>query len=1286
MGDLTRRVEALRVRRRELLDELATAWEAEHGLVFRTQPYVGDLETVATRVETDRASFDWFDDRPAAPTIPLDDEELGAIRDLQTPDVVEAAALGRSPRDVRSLLTEDAAAALAADLADLTRRRDSHAGARSRAAHASAPSDPESADQLAEVTAETARLLRTTSDGAASHVLRVLDDARTGQESQWRGVVERTDLSLLSLADALGTLGDHVVESAGVAVSTIRGAARALRDALPPGGRVKRLFNSADVKEAVANLQGVAVDGSAVDTHEEAVTALAWAEARTAFEGLRTEWRPLTDQVEDLALARAVDVVSALRDQTNDALDVVSKARAALVPVTQSGVQLADAWSPDALLEDAAALRLAATERRIGDLERQLDRFVVQIADDELGAEQLRAALLSIRDQHDPKHWHELVGQFDELNSLQARAQRAHQSLERLRQVCPGFAAGIETDPEQFMKHLGHVPDAMKWGHTVGLLAQVESRDPLLQQLASVDVEYRESMAELAAERGWMHIQELLRAQPELGRALRQYASAQSRVPRTRTARTYNARLRDAQRALALCWGAVPAWVMSIDQVAETFGDRIVEAEGGDPLFDVVIVDEASQSPLTSAFVMQLAERVAIVGDPYQTTPPSFQTHDAQEAARKQISDPDVQGLLAPNQSLWGVGSVAVQQVNLTEHFRCPPEVIGWAQEKIYREIADVNLEVLTGVDPQRPKPVIEIDATAVGADDPQADAIVEDLRALLEDPPGWLGDVGIVVRNPRRASAVQRAVFDAIDQATLEERKVRVGTPYQFQGAQRDLMYLAMSDDPPEPGRQHVTRSFDSSTVNQMNVAVSRARQQLRVVYSCSPAAYKPDDVRRSFLDYAIEADATWERRLAPGVPDLVPEHERVEPFDSLSEQRLFNELANRGYSVLPQVPAPVNGHNYRLDLVVEGPTGQVVVEYDGPHHDTAAQYLADRERQQDLERCGWTVLRVHHSEFTRGRTETADRLEQTLRDHEIFPIADWDAIRQANVVEEGLRITDVGDSDVDEAGLDQPNTSDEPIDSMDELAHDDVEVGDTSPLHEAESAVQELAEPTGDVATDASVYTEDGELVVHHGAERFGEPAYAIGERSEHTAASPVPRVQAGEDRAPAAGRRRLDPYRAFEGTTAPPLEATRSMVVEGVVEIVEAEGPIIGDRLIQVYNRASGGSRAGRNIRSRINSAITSAVRQGQLVEDNPTDQQGNKYKTFRLPEQPEVHQRELGDRTIHEVPPAELAVLVAFRRTRGLPREGCYRAILDDYGLVRLTESTRRTLDAAWDLSG
>jgi len=66
---------------------------------------------------------------------------------------------------------------------------------------------------------------------------------------------------------------------------------------------------------------------------------------------------------------------------------------------------------------------------------------------------------------------------------------------------------------------------------------------------------------------------------------------------------------------------------------------------------------------------------------------------------------------------------------------------------------------------------------------------------------------------------------------------------------------------------------------------------------------------------------------------------------------------------------------------------------------------------------------------------------------------------------------------------------------------------------------------------------------------------------------------------------------------------------------------------------------------------------------------------------LPDQPNVVIRSLGGRGFSEIPMSELAALALEIRTQDefMGREDIYRAVLDHYGLQKLTALVRRRLD-------
>lgn len=164
-------------------------------------------------------------------------------------------------------------------------------------------------------------------------------------------------------------------------------------------------------------------------------------------------------------------------------------------------------------------------------------------------------------------------------------------------------------------------------------------------------------------------------------------------------------------------------------------------------------------------------------------------------------------------------------------------------------------------------------------------------------------------------------------------------------------------------------------------------------------------------------------------------------------------------------------------------------------------------------------------------------------------------------------------------------------------------------------------------------------------------------------------------------------LPAYRAFEGDLVPALSATRGHLVDGLRGIVAAEGPVVGFRIHSVYVLASGGSRVSKQIAHALNTAISYAVRRGILIADNPLGQSGVKPRTYRLPDQDEAVLRQLGPRTLDQMPPMGLVHLLRDAATvSGWDcTESLFRDVLHRLGRDRLTGPAAQILAAVLPLA-
>ncbi len=190
------------------------------------------------------------------------------------------------------------------------------------------------------------------------------------------------------------------------------------------------------------------------------------------------------------------------------------------------------------------------------------------------------------------------------------------------------------------------------------------------------------------------------------------------------------------------------------------------------------------------------------------------------------------------------------------------------------------------------------------------------------------------------------------------------------------------------------------------------------------------------------------------------------------------------------------------------------------------------------------------------------------------------------------------------------------------------------------------------------------------------------------------------------PAAGPR---PYTAWKGSGLPdPRTAAVSQIAACLLEIVSAEGPVTADRAYRIYIRGAGSSKVTQRARAPMEQALGRLTLRGQ-VEVDKFDSGGELQQVMRLAGAAAVVVRELGDRTLYEVPLNEVVELMA-RKRRELPGrsgsgdrpahavagviqqaalrraspERLKRAVLDSYGLIRMTQAADEYLDAALTL--
>lgn len=156
-------------------------------------------------------------------------------------------------------------------------------------------------------------------------------------------------------------------------------------------------------------------------------------------------------------------------------------------------------------------------------------------------------------------------------------------------------------------------------------------------------------------------------------------------------------------------------------------------------------------------------------------------------------------------------------------------------------------------------------------------------------------------------------------------------------------------------------------------------------------------------------------------------------------------------------------------------------------------------------------------------------------------------------------------------------------------------------------------------------------------------------------------------------------LAPYGGWEPRHAPdPRDAGRHKVDPLLLEIIAAEGPVLADRAYGLFNKAAGGHKLTSVARAPLSGSAYRLKGEGKIVFD---ERDGDAL--LRTTGTPPVKVRELGGRTLDEVPLSEVAELM--RRLRAAGATDLPRATLDAYGLVRMTSRAQDTLARAQALA-
>lgn len=576
----------------------------------------------------------------------------------------------------------------------------------------------------------------------------------------------------------------------------------------------------------------------------------------------------------------------------------------------------------------------------------------------------MRASLISALDSRDVLTWRADVEELGRLAAVQPAVKKFDALLSKVSIAAPLWAGHLRrsTDIEGDCGSFDRTRQAWQWRTADTWLKRINESDPdtMQAQLNELSSRKSQAIAELTTQAAWLRMAENLTAAQR--QALTGWVQALSKVGKG-TGKYASKWRAVAREHMDDAKDAVPVWIMPLYRVVESFDPSAIEP------FDVVIVDESSQCDLFSLAVLGIAKKVIVVGDDKQISPQAVGVN--QQAVHELIEQHIAE---VPNAELFDVTSSLYDHakrtfpgvIMLREHFRCVPEIIQFSNDLCYDgQMLPLREDTKRALD----GPVKQVFVTDGYRDDgtkinrPELDALVNQVTECCSNPAYDGLTMGVIsLLGFDQAQEIETALIRAIGESAYEERNIRCGDAYHFQGDERDIMFLSMVAAGERIGA--MTKRADQQRVN---VAASRAKDQMWLFHSAADSQFHEDDVRAKLIRYCADPN-----RVAKTFGDL------ADLCESQFEKDVLKALLAHGYRVTPQHRVG----KFRLDFVVDGISGRVAIECDGDAYHGPDQWEDDRRRQEILERLGWRFIRIRGSEFYRDRESAVQRVVARLSD----------------------------------------------------------------------------------------------------------------------------------------------------------------------------------------------------------------------------------------------------------------------------------------------------------------
>lgn len=957
--------------------------------------YRGTAARIAEAVNRNRADYEWFlDSVPLDETCPISRNDLASVRENLRRFTLEKQRELELVCPDNLVSVEGFAGLVKNEISAIKEQEALTGGADKHFADLLAKNNPKDIKEILSALSTFRDTKKRLMAIPHSWMNDALNDIIGGNSYMWQERLRVTRYTIISVEEHVALADDTSIkfpESCDIKV--LCEDARKLKEHIDNDGKLGWwLFRPRAVKELIYLIKSVKINGRPCLTSEHLATLANVLHVRIECERAWEFWRDRFDKVQG-PYALQLTTLKSLNKTLESALsvdEIIGNCREAIqrCPTIEAPV-----WADEPQIERiilSCRLALASIQRRITAEEIQRIEVPVSAIVAKSNAHPVTKELLSAIRSRNLDGFSQSMNKIQDLDKERQCLRTVEEDLKQLRHLLPNLADSLKAtyNEPHWEERIQRIGDAWHWAQAKYFIEKYirqEDVPALAKRAKQIEDEVNGIIEQLASLYAWSF--SFSRLKKEHRHHMEAWRQAMRRLGKGTGKHAYHHR-RDAQEHLNNCREAVPAWVMPLHRVWDT-----VYASPG--MFDVIIVDEASQCGVEALPLLYLGKKILIVGDDKQISPdavglPRNAMHRLME---KFLYDFQFKSSFDVESSLFDHGKLRYgnRRITLREHFRCMPEIIQFSNDLCY---SDTPLIPLRQYGPNRLPPLEHVfvsNGYREGRNNlvinrPEAEAIVARITELCGDSRYDDMSIGVIVlQGEAQAVLIENQLFERLGAEVMERRRLICGNPYSFQGDERDIMFLSLV----AANNERIGPLTKAPDERRFNVAASRARDRMILFHSVTCDDLSTACLRRKLLGFfektkpqqiagidrdEMERRAVQDNRLIVSPP---------KPFDSWFEVDVALELLRKNFIVVPQYEIA----GKRIDLVIEGGQARLAIECDGDNWHGADRYESDMQRQRQLERCGWEFFRVRESAFYSNKVDALNGLWGALEKKGIYP-----------------------------------------------------------------------------------------------------------------------------------------------------------------------------------------------------------------------------------------------------------------------------------------------------------